>query len=129
MAVSMTCISCVFTSLFHELPGTHVNCRKCGKALGLIPSPPDLKPEPENPELPLVGRIYRYYMGDLFTVLAHADVAIISDDLSQKTVGTYRGVVYQSNKTGEIYVGPIKDWQEHVISDGEYVRKYERVRG
>ena len=55
-----------------------------------------------------VGKTYRHYKGNLYKVIALAKHSETCEDMT----------VYQSVKTGEIWVRPTKMWNEIVDNEG-----------
>lgn len=56
----------------------------------------------------LVGKIYKHYKGNLYKIIALAKHSETLEDM----------IVYQSVKTGEIWVRPQSMWNEIVNNDG-----------
>ena len=55
-----------------------------------------------------IGKTYKHYKGSLYKIIAFAKHSETSEDM----------IVYQSVKTGEIWVRPRKMWNETVNSTG-----------
>lgn len=55
-----------------------------------------------------VGKRYRHYKGSIYQIIALAKHSETVEDM----------IVYQSEKTGDIWVRPIKMWNEEVDDSG-----------
>ena len=56
----------------------------------------------------IIGRIYRHFKGNLYKVIGFAKHSEILEDM----------VVYQPLKTGDIWVRPLRMWNEVVDDKG-----------
>lgn len=66
----------------------------------------------------MIGEVYRHYKGNMYKVIA---IGKHSETLEEM-------VVYQAQYgSGEVWVRPLKMWNEDVLVDGQITKRFSRV--